>query len=61
MAKRNARGTKGRTNSGKVKKGFRGKMRGNNNAKKKTTKQPRRSKTSNRKPGRPKGSKNKKK
>lgn len=60
MAKRNARGTKGRTNSGKVKKGFRGKMRGNNNAKKKSTKQPRRSKTSNRKPGRPKGSKNKK-
>jgi hypothetical protein len=53
MAKRNARGTKGRTNSGKVKKGFRGKMRGNNNAKKPASKlkQPRRSKTSNRKPG----------
>jgi len=60
MAKRNAKGTKGRTNSGKVKKGAKGGYFGNNNAKKKSTKQPRRSKTSNRKPGRPKGSKTKK-
>jgi hypothetical protein len=56
VAKRNAKGTKKRTNSGKIKKGFQGKKRGNNNARKKTTKYPRRSKKSNRKPGRPKGS-----
>ncbi len=58
MAKRNARGTKGRSNNGRVKKGFRGKMRGNNNAAKPASKrkQKRRSKTSNRKPGRPRGS-----
>lgn len=55
MAKRNAKGTKKRTNSGKIKKGFRGKMRGNNNAKKPASKLKtrRRSKTTNRKPGRP--------
>jgi hypothetical protein len=55
MAKRNAKGTKKRTNTGKIKKGFQGKKRGNNNAKKPASqlKYKRRSKKSNRKPGRP--------
>lgn len=61
MARMNAKGTKGRRNSGKIKKGARGKMIGNNNARKKNPKWPRKNKQSNRKPGRPKGSKTRKK
>jgi hypothetical protein len=60
MARMNAKGTKGRRNSGKIKKGARGKMIGNKNARKKNPKWPRKNKKSSKGRGRPKGSKTKK-